>query len=118
MLAAGSALSSVIYLRHALCDNVCTGRQGPGGRAGPGHQGDAYWLLDEIAQRFEKTVAGEEFQVWEADGQSRPQRVSRLRERQRRTVFEKAMGWTPFATVEPARYNCESIVIEGGIPCP
>ena len=61
-------------------------------------QGGAYWLLDEIAiaQRFEKAVSGRGIPGLEADGQSRPQRASRLRGRQRPHRLQKAIPYTDF----------------------
>ena len=61
-------------------------------------EGGAYWLLDEIAiaQRFEKAVAGEEFQVWKLT--VNPDRTARLAcgDGNGRTVFEKAIEYTDF----------------------
>ena len=47
--------------------------------------GGAYWLIDEIAiaQRFEKRVAAEEFQVWKLTVNPDRTRKARLRGRQR-----------------------------------
>jgi hypothetical protein len=50
------------------------------------------WLLDEIAlvQRYEKRVAGEEFQFWKIDGEGRPDRDAHLRRRKRQQRFFQA----------------------------
>ena len=61
-------------------------------------RGGAYWLLDEIAiaQRFEKAVAVEEFQVWKLT--VNPDRSAKLacEDGNGRTVFEKAIEYTDF----------------------
>jgi hypothetical protein len=58
----------------------------------------AYWLFDEIAiaQRFDKAVAGEEFQVWKLT--VNPDRSARLAcdDGNGRTVFEKPIPYTDF----------------------
>lgn len=60
--------------------------------------GGAWWLLDEIAiaQRFEKKVAAEEFQVWKLT--VNPDRTAKLacEDGNDRTVFEKAIPFTDF----------------------
>jgi hypothetical protein len=60
--------------------------------------GGAWWLLDEIAiaQRFEKAVAAEEFQVWKLT--VNPNRTAKLacEDGNDRTVFEKAIEYTDF----------------------
>jgi hypothetical protein len=61
-------------------------------------EGGAYWLLDEIAiaQRFEKAVSVEEFQVWKLT--VNPARTAKLacEDGNGRTVFEKAIPYTDF----------------------
>jgi hypothetical protein len=42
-------------------------------------QAGAYWLLDEIAQRSSKSVAGEAFQHWNAGSQAQPHGDADLR---------------------------------------
>ncbi len=58
----------------------------------------AYWLLDEvaIAQRFEKAVSAEKFQVWKLT--VNPDRSARLacEDGNGRTVFEKPIPYTDF----------------------
>ena len=60
--------------------------------------GGAYWLLDEIAfaQRGEKAVAAEEFQVWTLT--VKPDRTARLvcDDGNGNTVFEKPIPFTDF----------------------
>ena len=58
----------------------------------------AFWLLDEIAlaQRGQKRVAAEEFQVWKLT--VKPDRTATLacEDGNGRTVFEKAIEYTDF----------------------
>jgi hypothetical protein len=60
--------------------------------------GGAWWLLDEIAiaQRFEKRVGGEEFQVWKLT--VNPDHSARLvcEDGNGRTAFEKTIEYTDF----------------------
>ena len=60
--------------------------------------GGAWWLLDEIAiaQRFEKRVKGEEFQVWKLT--VNPDCTAKLacEDGNGRTVFEKPIPFTDF----------------------
>ena len=61
-------------------------------------QGGAYWLLDEIAlaQRYEKAVAAEEFQVWTLTvNQDRTARLS-CEDGNDNTVFAKTIPFTDF----------------------
>lgn len=61
-------------------------------------KGGAYWLLDEIAfaQRGDKRVAAEEFQVWKLTVQ--PDRTATLAcgDGNGTTVFQKALDYTDF----------------------
>ena len=70
-------------------------------------QGGAYWLLDEIAiaQRFEKTVRAEEFQVWKLT--VNPGRSARLlcENGNDRIVFEKAIEYTDFPAASIELWN-------------
>jgi hypothetical protein len=52
----------------------------------------AYWLLDEIAlaQRFDKWVAAEEFQVWKLQVKADKHGDARLRRRQRQRGVHQA----------------------------
>jgi hypothetical protein len=63
-------------------------------------QGGAYWLLDEIAfaQRFQKEVAAEEFQVWKLT--VKPDRTATLacEDGNGTTAFRKAIEYTDFPT--------------------
>lgn len=61
-------------------------------------KGGAYWLLDEIAlaQRFDKRVARQHFQVWTLT--VKPDRSATLScgNGNGRTVMEKTIPWTDF----------------------
>src|SRR5579863_9012935 len=58
----------------------------------------AYWLLDEIAfaQRFEKTVAAEEFQVWKLKVTPDQTGVLTCEDGNYNTVFTKPIEFTDF----------------------
>ena len=58
----------------------------------------AYWLLDEIAiaQRFEKSVAGEEFQVWKLTVKDDDSATLICEDGNYNVVFTKAIEFTDF----------------------
>ena len=60
--------------------------------------GDAFWLIDEIAiaQRFEKKVAAEEFQVWKLTVNSDRTAKLACEDGNGRSVFEKPIPFTDF----------------------
>jgi hypothetical protein len=61
-------------------------------------QAGAYWLLDEIAiaQRFDKTVAAQEFQVWKLAVNADETAVLTCEDGNGHTVFSKAIEFTDF----------------------
>jgi len=61
-------------------------------------QGGAYWLLDEIAlvQRYEKSVAAEEFQVWTLTVKADRSAALTCEDGNGKTVFEKLISFTDF----------------------
>ena len=61
-------------------------------------QGGGYWLLDEIAlaQRSQKRVAAEEFQVWKLAVKPDRTAILACEDGNGRTVFEKAIEYTDF----------------------
>ena len=64
--------------------------------------GGAYWLLDEIAlaQRFQKAIAAEPFQVWKlARGEGHGAKLT-CEDGNGRTVFTKAIEFTDFPLAE------------------
>ena len=60
--------------------------------------GGAYWLIDEIAiaQRFEKAVRAEEFQVWKLTVNSDSTAKLVCEDGNDHTVFEKPIPYTDF----------------------
>ena len=61
-------------------------------------EGGAYWLLDEIAlaQRGEKAVAAEEFQVWTLKVNADRTASLTCEDGNGKTVFEKRLDYTDF----------------------
>jgi hypothetical protein len=61
-------------------------------------QAGAYWLLDEIAlaQRFDKRVAAEEFQVWKLAVNTDDSAILSCEDGNGHTVFSKAIPFTDF----------------------
>jgi hypothetical protein len=61
-------------------------------------EGGAYWLLDEIAiaQRFQKDVAAEEFQVWKLTVKPDHTAILACEDGNGRTVFQKELEYTDF----------------------
>ena len=64
--------------------------------------GGAYWLLDEIAfaQRYEKAVAGEEFQVWKLAVKPDHTATLTCEDGNGNMVFTKALEFTDFPLSE------------------
>jgi hypothetical protein len=65
-------------------------------------QGEAHWLLDEIAltQRYEKAVAAQEFQVWKLAVNADRSAVLTCEDGNGHAVFEKAIPFTDFPADE------------------
>ena len=65
-------------------------------------EGGAYWLLDEIAlaQRYEKAVAAESFQVWKLAVNADRTAVLTCGDGNDREVFKKAIPFTHFPADE------------------
>jgi hypothetical protein len=61
-------------------------------------EGGASWLLDEIAlaQRYEKAVAAQEFQVWTLTVKDDRSAALTFEDGNNKTVFEKAIPFTDF----------------------
>jgi hypothetical protein len=82
------------WYRHALARDILY----TDGAKYVADQGGAYWLLDEIAfaQRVQKAVVAEEFQVWKLS--VKPDRIAFLscEDGNGRTVFEKPLEYTDF----------------------
>jgi uncharacterized protein DUF6876 len=88
---------SECWYRHALVRDILF----TDGAKYVADQAGAYWLLDEIAfaQRFQKEIAAEEFQVWRLTVKPDHTATLACENGNGRTVFEKAIEYTDF-TVE------------------
>ena len=73
----------------------------------------AYWLLDEIAlaQRFEKKVAGEEFQLWRLTVKENSTAALVCEDGNGRHVFSKRIEYTDFPLEEIAFYFANNIIL-------
>jgi hypothetical protein len=82
------------WYRHGIARNVLF----TDGAKYVADQGGAYWLLDEIAlaQRGQKTVAAEEFQVWTLTVDADRTATLTCGDGNGKTVFEKRIGFTDF----------------------
>jgi hypothetical protein len=73
----------------------------------------AYWLIDEIAfaQRFDKLLAAEEFQLWKLN--VNPDRTATLtcEDGNRGVVFTKAIEYTDFPLAEIALYFINNTIL-------
>jgi hypothetical protein len=94
----GQFTGSEHWYRHALVRNVLF----TDGAKHVADAGGADWLLDEIAlaQRYQKTVAGEEFQVWKLT--VNPDRTGTLvcEDGNDNVVFSKPIAFTDFPLSE------------------
>ena len=76
--------------------------------------GGAYWLLDEIAlaQRYEKKVAGEEFQLWKLTVDLEKHRATlACEDGNGNAVFSKAIEFTDFPLPEIAFYFTNKTIL-------
>jgi len=76
--------------------------------------GGAYWLLDEIAlaQRHNKRVAGEEFQLWKLIvDQEDDSAVLTCDDGNGRIVFSKRIPFTDFPLEEISLYFCNNTIL-------
>jgi hypothetical protein len=76
-------------------------------------QAGAYWLLDEIAltQRFEKTVAGEEFQLWKLKVDPDHTATLTCEDGNGKAVYSKAIKHTDFPLPEIALYSTNNVIL-------
>jgi hypothetical protein len=74
-------------------------------------EGGAYWLLDAIAQRFEKAVAGEGFQVWKL--KVNPDRTATLvcDDGNDNIVYTQQIAFTDFPIDEIKLYFTDSTIL-------
>jgi len=76
-------------------------------------QAGAYWLLDEIAlaRRYEKSVAGEEFQLWKLKVKSDHTATLTCEDGNGKAVFSKAIEYTDFPLPEIALYFTDNTIL-------
>lgn len=79
-------------------------------------QGGAYWLLDEIAlaQRFEKNVAAEEFQLWTLTVNPDHTATLACEDGNGNAVYSKAIEYTDFPLAEIALYFTNKTILLPG----
>ena len=75
--------------------------------------GGAYWLLDEIAlaQRYEKAVAAEEFQLWKLNVNDDRTAHLRCDDGNGNIVFAKLIEFTDFPAKEIKLYCCNNTIL-------
>lgn len=75
--------------------------------------GGAYWLLDEItlAQRYEKRVAGEAFQVWKLAVKADHTATLTCDDGNGHIVFTKRIEYTDFPLPEVTLYFCDHTIL-------
>jgi hypothetical protein len=83
----------------------CRGRSAKG-------TGGAYWLLDEIAlaQRYEKAVSGEEFQLWKLTVHADQSATLSCENGNAHTVFKKTIAFTDFPVPEISLYYANNTI--------
>lgn len=76
-------------------------------------QGGAYWLLDEIAlaQRFEKKVSGEEFQLWRLIVNKDSTATLVCEDGNGRNILSKVIPFTDFPLVEISFYFINNTIL-------
>jgi len=76
-------------------------------------QAGAYWLLDEIAlaQRYQKSVASEEFQLWKLKVNPDHTATLACEDGNGKTVYSKAIDYTDFPLPEMALYFTNNTIL-------
>lgn len=76
-------------------------------------QAGAYWLLDEIAlaQRYDKNVAGEEFQVWTLKVKDDRTATLACDDGNGNVVYSKQIPFTDFPLDEISLYYCNKTIL-------
>lgn len=76
-------------------------------------QAGAYWLLDEIAlaQRYDKNVAGEEFQVWTLNVNDDRTATLACDDGNGNVVYSKRVPFTDFPLDEISLYYCNKTIL-------
>jgi hypothetical protein len=92
---------------------TCGPCRGQGRELGERAPTGAYWLLDEIAlaQRYEKSVAGEEFQLWKLKVNPDHTATLTCEDGNGKTVYGKAIEYTDFPLPEIALYFTNSVIL-------
>jgi len=75
--------------------------------------GGAYWLLDEIAlaQRFEKRVSGEEFQLWRLTLKKDQAALLVCEDGNGKKLFSKSIPYTDFPLDEISFYYINNTIL-------
>lgn len=75
--------------------------------------GGAYWLLDEIAlaQRFDKLIAAEEFQLWKLKVNPDHTATLTCEDGDGRSVYTKALEFTDFPLPEISFYCINGTIL-------
>jgi hypothetical protein len=75
--------------------------------------GGAYWLLDEIAlaQRFDKTVAAEPFQVWKLAVSADASATLTCEDGNGKTVSSKSIEFTDFPLKEVTLWFTDNVIL-------
>jgi hypothetical protein len=97
------------WYRHALVRDVLF----TDGAKYVADQAGAYWLLDEIAlaQGYEKSVAGEEFQLWKLKVNSDHTATLTCEDGNGRAVYSKTIEYTDFPLPEIALYFTNKTIL-------
>jgi hypothetical protein len=100
---------SLQWFRHGLVRDVLF----TDGAKHVADQGGAYWLLDEIAlaQRYDKRVAGEEFQVWKLKVNDDRTATLTCEDGNDKTVYSKAIEFTDFSLPEITLYFTANTIL-------
>ena len=96
------------YRRGIVCDVLFTD-----GAKYLADQAGAYWLLDEIAlaQRYDKNVAGEEFQVWTLKVKDDRTATLACDDGNGNVVYSKQIPFTDFPLDEISLYYCNKTIL-------
>ena len=98
------------WYRHGLVPNVLF----TDGAKYVADAGGAYWLLDEIAlaQRYEKAIAAEEFQLWKlAVNLDQHTGILTCDDGNGNIVFSKRIPFTDFPLEEISLYFCNNTIL-------
>jgi hypothetical protein len=79
-------------------------------------QGSAYWLLDiiAIAQRYEKAVSAEPFQVWKLAVHSKQSGMVTCEDGNGKEVYRQEVDYTDFPLPEITFYVADNVILLPG----